>query len=48
MIAECDVALAVALVHFDSIVDIVDIHGIINNVVDTSSTAASWLVAAQC
>ena len=42
-----EIRLAVALVHFDGIVYIVDDHGVVSYVVDFTATAASLQVAAE-
>lgn len=45
--AECEVGLAVALIHFDGVVHVVDDHGVVCDVLDHSRTAASLQIAGE-
>ena len=45
--AEREVGLTVALIHFDGVVHVVDDHGVVCDVLDHSSTAASLQIAGE-
>lgn len=45
--ALCEIRLAVALVDFDGIVDVIDVHFVVGDVLDTASASAALEVATE-
>lgn len=48
LIASSQILLAVALCDFDGVVDVVDVHGVVGDVVDTAFAASALEVSRKC